>query len=83
VSTSSTHNESAPKKEFAPEFASWPMDDKQVDILNTVRNEFDQLLEKITFRIAPGNGRYLAIVKTKLEEACMFATKGIAKPTTN
>ena len=39
--------------------------------------EFDELLNYIYLVIPPG--RYLSIVKTKLEEACFFAKKGIAE----
>ncbi len=38
---------------------------------------FDSLLTKLT-GIVP-QGRELAIVKTKLEEACFFAKKGMAE----
>ena len=38
---------------------------------------FDSLLTYVA-SVVP-QGRYLAIVKTKLEEACFFAKKGIAE----
>lgn len=40
--------------------------------------EFQEQLEKV---VPPG--RYLAIVKTKLEEACFFAKKGMATQAVN
>jgi hypothetical protein len=69
-------------KKIADEFASWAMTPSQFEAMNEVRYGFDQLLTIISNRIPPENGRYLALVKTKLEEASFFAVKGIAKPTT-
>jgi len=76
----STHNESMPVKEVAPEFSSWEMQENQVVYANRIRGKFDDLLDAVAAVTPPKNGRYLALVKTKLEEACMFAVKGIAKP---
>jgi len=76
----STHNEPVPTKQIAPEFSSWQMEEVQVSHANRIRGKFDELLESINEVTPPKNGRYLALVKTKLEEACMFAVKGIAKP---
>lgn len=80
---SSTHN--IPKeqiKKVAPEFGTWPMTQKGVATAENIREQFDKLQTNLELAIPAGNGRYLALVKTKLEEACMFAVKGIAKPTT-
>ncbi len=41
-----------------------------------VANAFDDLLSNLMAHVPPG--REFAIVKTKLEEACFFAKKGIA-----
>jgi hypothetical protein len=81
---SSTHNIPAdpqPQKQIATEFATWPMTDAGVKNANEIRGKFDALLDHIALVTPPGNARYLALVKTKLEEACMFAVKGISKPT--
>lgn len=69
-----------PAKGLAVEFGSWPMNAAQGDVVNEIKWKFDDLLSTISNRTAPYNSRYLSIVKTKLEEACMFAVKGIAKP---
>lgn len=67
------------KKELAEEFRSFAVDSAQVDAMSEVRGHFDQLLVVISNRISPNNGRYVSLVKTKLEEACFFAIKGISK----
>jgi hypothetical protein len=51
-----------------------------------IAEAFDELLTKLTD--APigtpcSDGRYLAIVKTKLEEACFFAKKNMASDESN
>lgn len=76
----STHNEPMPTKRIADEFASWQMEPAQVEAANEIRGKFDELLTTIANRTPPQNARYLALVKTKLEEASFFAVKGIAKP---
>jgi hypothetical protein len=80
---SSMHNTPPATKQVASEFSTWPMHPQQVKAAEDIRHQFDQLLTNLELAIPPGNGRYLAIVKTKLEEACMFAVKGIAKPISN
>lgn len=79
---SSSHN--LPKeptaKPIAPEFGTWPMNETQVTLATAIRTKFDDLLSDVVACTPAGNERYLAIVKTKLEEACMFAVKAIAKP---
>lgn len=67
-------------KRVADEFASWPMTPEQIEATSEIRGAFDELLTTISLRTPPQNGRYLALVKTKLEEASFFAVKGIAKP---
>jgi hypothetical protein len=67
------------KKCIAPEFGSWPLTDREKEIIEHTRWAFDALQEHIAAHTPPSNMRYLAIVRTKLEEACMFAVKGIAR----
>jgi len=76
----STHNEPMAQKQIAPEFSSWEMNETQVKLVHALRGEFDRIQDMIAAITPPQNGRYLALVKTKLEEACFFAVKGIAKP---
>jgi hypothetical protein len=64
----------------APEFGVWPIEGNALSSVNDVRAAYNTLLNTITPLIAKGNERYLALVKTKLEEACLFTVKGIAKP---
>lgn len=81
---SSTHNlppSPTEKKKVAPEFGTWPMTAAGVTSAENIRMQFDKLQTDLELVIPAGNARYLARVKTKLEEACMFAVKGIAKPT--
>lgn len=47
-----------------------------------VKLSFDMLLDSIKLNIA-GSGRYEAMVKTKLEEACMMAVKAVAVQPSN
>lgn len=49
-----------------------------IDKSTAIRVQFTELLETIEKSVPAHNARYLALVKTKLEEACMFAVKGIA-----
>lgn len=66
----------------APEFGAWPVDKNNFEKVSMIRKGFDDLLTQIITQTPPGNERYIALVKTKLEEACFFAVKGVAKPTT-
>ncbi len=78
MDSSTTHTGSTPI--VAPEFGAWPIEGNTLNNVNDVRTAFNNLLTGITPMFATGNERYLSIVKTKLEEACMFTIKGIAKP---
>lgn len=71
---------SMPKKEHAKEFRSYLCDSKTLSNIETIRARFTDLLETITAAMPPEtqNARYLAIVKTKLEEACMMTIKGLS-----
>lgn len=61
---------------MSPLFDSKRLNDDGVRNVAEVRAAFDALLAKVE-TLTP-SGRELAIVKTKLEEACFFAVKGIA-----
>lgn len=65
----------------APEFGTWPVTDSTLRTTAEIRTRFDDLLSYIANHVPQGNERYLAIVKTKLEESCMFAVKAVAKST--
>lgn len=58
------------------EFATHRLNQQGIDALTAMRGTFDTLLNSIV-DILPA-GRELAIVRTKLEEACFFAIKGIS-----
>ncbi|MBL7544290.1 MAG: hypothetical protein JNL11_10755 [Bdellovibrionaceae bacterium] len=79
METQSEQNHVA-QKEIAHEFSSWPVNEAQLKNINDIRGDFDHLLTLISNKMPPQNGRYLGVVKTKLEEACMFAIKGFSKP---
>lgn len=66
----------------APEFGAWPIQGSTLENVNNARAIYNDLLEKITPMFTKGNERYLAIVKTNLETACLYTIKGIAKPAT-
>ena len=68
--------------QVASEFASWPMDETKMAFVNEIRTKFSQLQSEIIDAIPNQNGRYASMVKTHLEQACMMAVKGIAKPPT-
>lgn len=80
MDSSTTHVGTGPN--VATEFGSWPVEGNALESVNNARIQFNTLLATITPMIAKGNERYLSIVKTKLEEACLFTIKGIAKPGT-
>lgn len=78
MESSTTHQGTAPT--VASEFGTWPIEGNVLVNANSVRMNFDTLLRTIAPMFLKGNERYLSIVKTKLEEACFFTVKGIAKP---
>ena len=82
MDTSNTYSkeEYDTQAELASEFGSWPCDAEKIKALNEVKAAFDQLLKKIEKSIPSYNGRYLAMVRTDLEVACMKAVKGISRP---
>ena len=69
-----------PQTKIANEFASWPLDEKGKADVDSVKQKFTDLLTFVQIKIPGANGRYLSMVTTKLEEACMLAVKGISKP---
>lgn len=75
-----TNDKCEAQSTFAPEFGSWPIDENQIVAVNTTKAKFSELLDTVSGFIPPHNGRYKAMVATKLEEACMIAVKGISKP---
>lgn len=78
MESSTSHKGTGPN--VATEFGTWPIEGANLENADNVRISFDKLLATITPMIQKGNERYLSIVKTKLEEACFFAIKGVAKP---
>lgn len=60
-----------------PEFKVHRLNEEGLQNAEELASSFDSLLETVK-RFVPA-GRYLAVVKTKLEEACFFAKKGIAE----
>jgi hypothetical protein len=51
----------------------------EVGRIEDVRNAFEKCLTAVLFKTSPGSvsGRYVALCRTALEEACMWATKSI------
>ena len=56
-------------------YDSFPVTDKQVELVKEIRKEFSDLSEILSENVP--KGRYLSLVETKLEEACMFAIKAV------
>ena len=65
---------------IVPEFGHFPIDDDRMRVLADIRLKFNNLLLDIVAEIPKGNERYAAIVRTKLEESCLFAIKAVTKP---
>lgn len=59
------------------EFAVHKVNEVGMAKAQAVAQAFDELLNKLT-PLMTGDGRYVALVKTKLEEAAFFAKKGVA-----
>jgi hypothetical protein len=64
-----------------PEFEVHILNDNGIAKAKHIAANFDSFLNAI--KIALPAGRELSIVKTKLEEACFFAKKGMAKDPAN
>ena len=65
---------------LSPEFDSFETNEIQKMLITQLRFSFDKILNQIKLMHKPENARYTSIVATKLEEALMFAIKGISKP---
>lgn len=64
------------------EFATYKLNQYGQEKAKKITEIFDECLNKID-DICYGGGREMAIVRTKLEEACFFAKKAMASMTTN
>jgi hypothetical protein len=60
-----------------PEFQSWPLNQHGVEKVAQITAAFDVLLNEVKEAIGQ-ESRYFSLVKTKLEEGCMIARKGVA-----
>ena len=60
-------------------FKSFAIEPHEVEDVKEIREKFSELAELIAAKTPEHNIRYKALVMTKLEEACMFAVKGIAR----
>ena len=63
------------------EFVVHKLNDQGLSKANVIARSFDDLLTSLQ-TVCP-QGRPLAIVRTKLEEACFFAKKAMAEDTVN
>ncbi len=59
------------------EFQAVAMNDAAVEKCRTIREAFSTALESVTAQLGPG--RELSIVTTKLQEACMWAIRGLSQ----
>ena len=60
------------------EFCSYKLDDSEYRKAQEVRRLFSEHLDKLE-SVFGTTGREVAIVRTKLEEACMFAVRAVVK----
>lgn len=74
----------APKEadttQLMPEFDFWPMNEKQQNRATLIRFAINNAAKVITTFIPKHNAEYRKRVMEKLEEACLLAIKGVAKP---
>lgn len=63
------------------EFEVHMLNDKGKELANGIATIFDKALDQLSTYCAAG--REFAIVKTKMEEACFFAKKAMAKDPAN
>ena len=64
-----------------PEFQAIAMNDSAVDKCRVIREAFSTALDAVTEQLGPG--RELSIVTTKMQEACMWAMRGLAQKPEN
>jgi hypothetical protein len=64
-----------------PEFEVHLLNDRGISSANTIREIFDNALDTLGTHCPIG--REWSIVKTKMEEACFFAKKAMAKDSRN
>ena len=58
------------------EFAALAMNDTAIEKCRVIREAFSEALTTIKQHVKPG--RELALVTTKMQEACMWAIRGVA-----
>ena len=63
------------------EFSAIAMNDSAVEKCRVIRKSFSDALSAIKQHIKPG--RELALVTTKMQEACMWAIRGVAMDPAN
>lgn len=68
--------------DISPLFDSWDVTKEQRQAIDMIRQGFSGLLHICECNVHPDNARYMALVKTHLEYACMFAIKGVSRPPT-
>ena len=66
-------------KEIHEAFKSFAIEDHEAQDIHAIRAKFSELVDLVTLKAPEHNARYKALVITKLEEACMFAVKAIAR----
>ena len=75
METTNGVNEANPTETMRYAYESKPVNEKCVAIIHQMRWEFSQLEKFIDSQGEKQNPRYLALAKTHLETAQMFATK--------
>ena len=64
-----------------PEFQAIAMNDVAVEKCRVIREAFSTALDAVTAQLGPS--RELSIVTTKMQEACMWAIRGLAQKPEN
>lgn len=64
-----------------PEFQAVAMNNAAVDKCRVIREAFSTALDAVTAQLGPS--RELSIVTTKMQEACMWAIRGLAQKPEN
>jgi hypothetical protein len=67
--------------QIRPEFSAIAMNDHAVDKCRAIREAFSAALESVSLQVGPS--RELSIVTTKMQEACMWAIRGVAQKAEN